>query len=34
MSMGPDKIHPQVLREQVDEVAEPLFIVFENKAVY
>lgn len=34
MSMGPDNIHPRVLRELVDEVAEPLFITFENKAVY
>ncbi|KFV93763.1 hypothetical protein N327_01724, partial [Fulmarus glacialis] len=29
-SMGPDEIHPQVLKELVDEVANPLFIIFEK----
>ena len=29
-SMGPDEIHPWVLRELVDEVAKPVFIVFER----
>ncbi|KFP76070.1 hypothetical protein N311_11842, partial [Apaloderma vittatum] len=29
-SMGPDKFHPQVLRELADEVARLFFIIFER----
>ncbi|KFW05912.1 hypothetical protein N326_03400, partial [Eurypyga helias] len=29
-SMGPDEIHPRVLKKTVDEVVKPLYIIFEE----